>query len=43
MRHRPDETVEREMARGAKVKVSPQSVDNPGVGLWQLLQMCLPR
>ncbi len=29
------------MARGAKVKVSPHSVDNPGVGLWQLLQMCL--
>ena len=30
------------MARGAKVKVSPHSVDNPGVCLWQLLQMCLP-
>ncbi len=42
MHHQPDETVERAMARGAKVKVSPHSVDNPGVGLWQLLQMCLP-
>ncbi len=43
VRHRPDEAVERAMACGAKVKMSPHSVDNMGVGLRQLLQMCLPR
>ena len=31
------------MARGAKVKIGPHSVDNMGVGLGQLLKMHLPR
>ncbi len=42
VRHRPDEAVEPAMARWAKVKIGPDSVDNPGVGLRKLLQMRLP-
>ena len=42
MHHRPDKVIECAMAHGAKVKISPHSVDNMGVGLRQLLQMCLP-
>ncbi len=43
VRHRPDEAVEPAMACWAKVKVSPHSVDNMGVGLGKLLLMHLPR
>ncbi len=42
VRHRPDEAVEPAMARWAKVKIGPHSVDNTGVGLRKLLQMRLP-
>ena len=43
VRHRPDEAVKPAMAHWAKVKIGPHSMDNTGVSLRKLLQMCLPR